>query len=679
MAESEDTTTPTTLDLSGDPIPPFSFGHPQRHRFSGLFIYSNQPAAPALQVAEEVHQPRGKLKGKGKSKTAPTASCLSTKAHASTTTFQHHHTANWIGRWGFENFRQFDPSCYPLLNQFIGPHHIAVLGESSPKLQHLSLKDCHTLDDSAVLQIVTAVAPHLRNLDLSGVNRLTDCCVQVIAQFCGPWQRLESLRLRNCGLVSDQGLATASEHVGPYLKVLDVSFCRRISDAGLAKFVSKAVAGLPQKHVQRGEQGILKYTADGEEEQPRQGRLVELRFAGCRKFTRGGFNTVMYDCARAFPNLRTVEFTTPHPPKGSPFTMFHNFPTHLFGKLTSLHILRSKFLDDKRITDVADICGSNLRELSLVDLVVSPDTVCYLLAHTPHLTSLSLRNCLHGVTDTVLGHLAQCACAATLEELDLSFCELITSEGLKALTGRHLSPTTNTNTEPTTTTTTTTMNPDNEDNSNNHQIPLNTGTSTRDGQVAPSNEPTRQCACPSLKRLIIAYCMKVKFDGVLSVIRACYPPKGSLEHVDVTGLRNIRPEINTMLRKCLPIMSTTSGQTDTASCAGGDSLPPYPIASASASTPALTATPALDVPASSSSTSYISSSSSSASKAGSTFGAFVAPAGPIAGSKSERELFMEMPEGVGVCPITEKLGKLTEVLRQRRLKILAQGMWDEEE
>ncbi|TPX64847.1 hypothetical protein SpCBS45565_g05578 [Spizellomyces sp. 'palustris'] len=405
----------------------------------------------------------------------------------------------WIARWGIENLRSLHLNENAFLPVFCTHKHLALIADARPELHHLSLANCHALNDAALSQIVCSVAPSLRTLDLTNCWQVRDLGVQMVAQFCGPWKTLQKLVLRNLGLVSNLGLAAVGEHLAPFLRVLDVSNCRSISDSGMANFLGKTLA----EEVEIGRVSGRRTRRLGRS----RGKLVELRFCGCRRFTRIGFNAVLAKVLKNNPDLHTLEFSTPVPPKGSPNYTFHNFPIQCFKTLTSLHIHRAEYLDDERIRSLADSCGPLLKEFSLINgIYVSEVALKYLLTHCVRLTYLSLKK-THLVTDAVVEHLTKCSCMPHLSWLDLSGCKWVTDRAAEALAKFAEEK------------------PSAADENNK---PFK----------ATIYSTTRRPRAASLTHLIVADCPQLTLRGLLTTIRGCYPPAGLLEEVHVTGTNN---------------------------------------------------------------------------------------------------------------------------------------------
>ncbi|KAJ1565923.1 hypothetical protein HK096_006620 [Nowakowskiella sp. JEL0078] len=456
------------------------------------------------------------------------------------------------GWHGFSNFRSFDSTTAFMLPNFILGKHVRILAILSPHLQHLSLAKCIFIEDADVMDLVMSLANYLTSLDLSYCRKITSLSIQVAAHFCGPWKKLECIRLRNCALICDDAIKTIAENLGSCIRILDVSGCVRISDAGVAVFLRKSMKNLSivrrsslvssniSPTIYQFEMEISKVVKEenresdetavqfqhhlessGEIKEKKKeegaGKIVEFRFAGSRKFTRGGFLTVMDELVRNHPNLCTLEFSVPDPPKGSPQPTFSSFPVNLFGRLSSLHINRAKFLSNASIMSLTNLLSnpnisSPLTSLSLNDcLTLAESTLKHILTQLTHLRLLSLRNC-PSVNDSIMKHLSISACFPQLNELDFSECTGITSNGIKILveqaqaySRKHINAFLR-----------------NISTVNEKALTIHANLSVDVKQIA-------------LQRILLANCIFVKFDAVIALATNCSAPLGNLQYCDVTG------------------------------------------------------------------------------------------------------------------------------------------------
>ncbi|RKO88711.1 hypothetical protein BDK51DRAFT_41903 [Blyttiomyces helicus] len=340
-------------------------------------------------------------------------------------------TPSWIGKWGLESIRDFAPTRTAHLPAFVVQHHLSLVADARPALTALSLAGCVHVEDTAVVQMVAACAESLMTLDLENCWRVSNLCVRVVAELCGPHGRIKRLGLRGLGRVSDIGLEAIGTHLAGSLVALDLTWCRRVGDGAMMRFLRRVAA----RGVDVDEDGGLNVV-----NAPASGRLVELRFARCRKFTRIGFKAVVEFAVKTNPKLEILEFSIPDPPhrlpsptQQSPVIAFDAFPTALLANITSLHISRARSLQGRSLFLLADVCGPRLKQLSLTDSAASEHALLYLLTHTPHLTSLSLQNARAGVTPTFLRHLGLSPSIRTLTDLNLGGCRGVEATGLRAL------------------------------------------------------------------------------------------------------------------------------------------------------------------------------------------------------------------------------------------------------
>ncbi|KAI9325392.1 hypothetical protein BDR26DRAFT_879542 [Obelidium mucronatum] len=147
--------------------------------------------------------------------------------------------------------QQVEPSSYmkrlnlsypPYLADFITPIHCAFLAEPMRStLVEINLRNCRNITDAALSQLLVIAAPTLQILDVSYCRLLTDTGGYLIASFCGDHQYLRELRLRGCGLIGDATLVELGKYCAATLECLDISSCPRISDRGIFRFLDKAV------------------------------------------------------------------------------------------------------------------------------------------------------------------------------------------------------------------------------------------------------------------------------------------------------------------------------------------------------------------------------------------------------------------------------------------------------
>ncbi|KAI8801288.1 hypothetical protein BJ742DRAFT_838024 [Cladochytrium replicatum] len=452
-----------------------------------------------------------------------------------------------VGRHGFSQWRVLDVTRTPLLHQAITAQHVSTMADASPGLSYIDLSKCAHLDDCVVSNLLMSTASSLASVNLSYCRQVTDLTVSILARFCEPWGKLECVILRSCGLVSDASLKVLADTVGPCIRKLDVSHCPRISDSGVATFIRRTMKRLKSiryashtkarpNHAEEDNEPVIQFqhyhdttssnNHSNDNEEVVGGRLVDLRFAGSSRFTRAGFLTVVNEAVKNNPNLETLEFSLPSPPKGSPFPLFQGFPTDCFTNLSRLHIHKAKYLDDSLVRALAEACGDShvlasrrapLVEFSLNEaIMVSPKSLIYCIARFKRLRFLSIRHC-DAVNDYVLKNLAAMAPCfvgegvgtdrkrATLEVLDVSECPGITSSGLNEMS-RALQ-----------------LYRKEEEEMMRQGFEEGRGVGRRKSMPHP------------LRRVDLCDCLGIDFAGVAGLVAAAAPPWGSLQWVDVTG------------------------------------------------------------------------------------------------------------------------------------------------
>ncbi|KAJ3024533.1 UNVERIFIED_CONTAM: hypothetical protein HDU68_008031 [Siphonaria sp. JEL0065] len=122
------------------------------------------------------------------------------------------------------------------LREFVDPMHIAFILEPAPRLVH-----CKQITDASIAQLLVSCSATLQSLDVSYCRRLTDAAGLLIAGFCGEYARLRVLKLRGCGLIRDATLVELGNQITASLEALDVSSCPRVTDRGIFRFLDKAI------------------------------------------------------------------------------------------------------------------------------------------------------------------------------------------------------------------------------------------------------------------------------------------------------------------------------------------------------------------------------------------------------------------------------------------------------
>lgn len=108
-------------------------------------------------------------------------------------------------------------------------------------LESLTLQDCQHLSDEA-LRYISVGLKRLKKINLSFCVSISDRGLKYIAEM----PELEELNLRSCDNISDRGighLSGSETGTASKLKLLDVSFCDKISDVAL-RYMSEGITQL---------------------------------------------------------------------------------------------------------------------------------------------------------------------------------------------------------------------------------------------------------------------------------------------------------------------------------------------------------------------------------------------------------------------------------------------------
>lgn len=134
--------------------------------------------------------------------------------------------------WGLSNLKLLNlRSCRQVSDRGVGNicgHNVNVTGaKGNLQLETLILQDCQKLSDQALKHISTGL-PKLKVLNLSFCCRVTDSGVRYLAKM----PSLRKLDVQMCQNISDIGIGYLAEG-SARLSHLDVSFCERITDDSL--------------------------------------------------------------------------------------------------------------------------------------------------------------------------------------------------------------------------------------------------------------------------------------------------------------------------------------------------------------------------------------------------------------------------------------------------------------
>ncbi|KAG0340679.1 hypothetical protein BG004_006323 [Podila humilis] len=174
------------------------------------------------------------------------------------------------------------PRPFPHLPACITDNHLASL---SPYLTHLTALDlahCSGLSDVTIIGLVATSSPYLKKIDLTGCRLITDLTVCVIARLCS---QLEEISLHGCGLVTNDSIEELATHC-PRLQNVDISQCQRAGD--------RAVIALFNISGQVNTTGLHGAPQDSivPVARAKRARISRLGIAGCRGITMVGLMAI---------------------------------------------------------------------------------------------------------------------------------------------------------------------------------------------------------------------------------------------------------------------------------------------------------------------------------------------------------------------------------------------------
>ncbi|KAJ3308126.1 hypothetical protein HDU76_004115 [Blyttiomyces sp. JEL0837] len=471
---------------------------------------------------------------------------------------QHQHQHQLIGHLGTTLIRDVDITKTPHLSTYVSPIHLSIFLSLSPSpcLTRLTLQNCKSLTDITLIQIASTTSTTLSSLDLSGCIQITDVGVSMACEMFGnnnsnSGKRLEELRLRRCGLLSDLGLVEIGKWLGGCLKVLDLSYCYRISDRGIFAFLkrvesergrgrrgcgnnsnnnnSKMTAGVVNSGGGGGNGGNNEDEVVVDDEDARlrlqeslgkvSGRMEEFRFAGSRtgsrKVTRIDFVRIL-ECLKAGnPGLKVLEFTVPPAPKGSPTQVYTSFPVKSLKGLQTVHIYNAKLLPLEVIRHLSFTLASTIRHLTLTSLTITMEGYLDIFSQCEFLESICFAK--GNVNDDVLVALKNAGCCGVLKKLDVSLCPFVTDVGICALVKPVVVATTSA----------TAANGDGD-----VTMALNDGGEGDDGD---DGIQVGVPALPNLEELNVSEIPQITHAALLVLIGSYAPPRGRLVRLNVTG------------------------------------------------------------------------------------------------------------------------------------------------
>ena len=259
------------------------------------------------------------------------------------------------------------------------------LGCGLSTLCWIDLSDCKLVSDKGVETLVRG-CPQLQGLYLSGCKRLTDKSLEHIGRHS---KHLAELNLHSCINVGDLGLTYLSQGCTS-LRVLDLSMCLKVS-SGVQSVAERCMElrTLNLSSCSKIEDDIIMNLAE------KCIHLENLILNGCRRLS----DEAVKEIVRC---------------RGSTLKVLG------LGWLTNISDEAVKLIFTFcSLIEHLDMESSNITDGSFIELSgVSP------------LKVLKLNNC-HGITNTSIVKIA--ACCPQLEKLELSYCDQLTLETVRAL------------------------------------------------------------------------------------------------------------------------------------------------------------------------------------------------------------------------------------------------------
>ncbi|KAG0248276.1 hypothetical protein BG011_000257 [Mortierella polycephala] len=334
------------------------------------------------------------------------------------------------------------PRPFPYLPSCITDRHLVAISSSLTHLTSLSLCHCTAITDMAVIQLITASSPYLKQIDLTECRLITNLTVQVIAQLCS---QLEDLSLKKCSKVTDDALEELARHC-TRLQRIDIGQCRRVSDRALMALLG--ASGRMTQHGATTKTGTM------------NARLLKLDIAGCRGITSKGLMAIsnQLTCSSIIgqdeagdrhSSLASLGFTCPTSKQqllkistGSANSatiitravsqasrFFETLPT----TLEEIAIQDAYLLNKDDVICLVDRIGISLECLRLDNAnAVNSETLTHILKVCPNLTILAIPGATQ-LDDAGVMQLTTARCASSLMELDLRSCHALTDASLMHL------------------------------------------------------------------------------------------------------------------------------------------------------------------------------------------------------------------------------------------------------
>lgn len=112
-----------------------------------------------------------------------------------------------------------------------------LVAEKCRNIKRLKLNDCDQLDDAAVIEF-SKKCPNMLEIDLHQCKGIGD---EPVTALLKNGKSLRELRLANCDLISDSAfLSLPSNKIYEHLRILDLTFCTRLTDRAVVKIIEVA-------------------------------------------------------------------------------------------------------------------------------------------------------------------------------------------------------------------------------------------------------------------------------------------------------------------------------------------------------------------------------------------------------------------------------------------------------
>ncbi|KHJ35012.1 putative scf e3 ubiquitin ligase complex f-box protein grra [Erysiphe necator] len=112
-----------------------------------------------------------------------------------------------------------------------------LVAEKCRNIKRLKLNDCDQLDDAAVIEF-SKKCPNMLEIDLHQCKGIGD---EPVTALLKNGKSLRELRLANCDLISDSAfLSLPSNKLYEHLRILDLTFCTRLTDRAVVKIIEVA-------------------------------------------------------------------------------------------------------------------------------------------------------------------------------------------------------------------------------------------------------------------------------------------------------------------------------------------------------------------------------------------------------------------------------------------------------